>query len=412
LLDVILCKIIGWDFAALGEKYANSRSLNLPALRVGGLHIRITSHLADVEGEWRALETKGITSYYQSFGWCSAWLATHGAELEVRPVIICGYQPDGNLAFILPLQLRKKFSLNVLEWLTQPDNNYGYGIFNPAFMNPDWYSENLTAILALLPRYDVLNLQNMPAELMNRRNPLQILNRFEAANSSYVMALKPNYETLLQSKRTAKSISKIRRRDERLAELGAISFEVEAQGEAAQQRLLETFHDKDVQLSELGIHGVFGPAERAFMQQLEKHSFAGPSGLHVFRLALDGKTLSTLVGAKSGTCFWLMVTSLASDIPRQFSPGDVLLRRTIQHCCEDGIQNFDFSNGEVGYKLMWADAEVLLHNNFQAASLRGLPLAALFMAFNSLKRVVKKSGALRQLFNESRRILRGKKPQI
>jgi CelD/BcsL family acetyltransferase involved in cellulose biosynthesis len=376
---------------------------------VGGLQVQVFDRMDTVEDIWRVFEKNAISTYYQSFAWCSSWFGSIGKRMKVRPILVLGRDEHGDVVFILPLQMRNKFGSRLLEWLTQPENNYGCGIYTDKIAGSDWFDRNFLQLLAILPQHDILNLQNMPGGILDKANPLAGINRLRAANCSYVTALQTDFDALHHSKRTPKSISKIRRRDERLHELGKIDFELEPPGQAAQRRLVEVFNDKSQQLSELGIHGVFGPEERAFMLALETEKIAGVPCLQVYRLALDGKTLSTLVGGVSHSHFWLMVTALSPGAPRQFSPGDMLLRKTIELSCRDSISTFDFSNGEVGYKVMWADQEVLLYNHFASRTLRGLPLAAALMAYHAIKRTIKNQPLLRDSFNIARRILKGRK---
>ena len=375
---------------------------------VGGFTVDVYFEIVCVEKDWRALEMAGHYTYYQTFAWCSSWARTVGISRKIQPLIIVAKNHDEDIAFILPFQISTRFGIKILEWLSQPENNYGTGLFSSPPLPSSWFENNFAQLLAVLPSFDVVNFQNMPAMIGKAPNPLHHINQFAAANSSYVTTLHSDFDVLLLQKRSAKSISKMRRRDERLDELGVVSFEAEKPGTAAGLRLVEVCNDKDVQLSELGIHGVFAPEERAFLAQLQAQTIAGRPSMGIFRLALDGKTLSTLVGGLSGSTFWLMLTALAPQTPKQFSPGDILLRRTIEHCCTAGFDVFDFSNGEVGYKKIWCDDEVLLHNYFSARSIRGLPVAAALLGYHTLKRQFKKSPLLRRLFESARRKFRGK----
>jgi len=118
--------------------------------------------------------------------------------------------------------------------------------------------------------------------------------------------------------------------------------------------------------------------------------------------------MSSLVGGVSGNQFWLMITSLSPTAPLPLSPGDMLLRKAIAWCCEQHLDQFDFSSGEIGYKTIWADQKIILSNYIVARNLRGLPLAAILRAFNFCKRSMKSSEVLRDTFNIMRQRILGR----
>jgi CelD/BcsL family acetyltransferase involved in cellulose biosynthesis len=388
----------------------------IPMLNAGvvidGLIVKHEAQFLDVKRDWVELETSGVTTFYQTFAWCTSWYENVGRASNIMPCIVVGRDLMGQIAFILPLQIRQSFGVKLLEWMAQAQNNYGFGLFDSDFFqgpSHKWFAQNAAELFGLMPRFDVINLQNMPDSWNGTANPLATLNHFKAANSSYVTALHDDFNRLHQVKRSSKSISKIRRRDERIEELGKIEFKLEDIGDASQLALREAFAHKEIQLAEMGIHGVYDTPQQDFFSQLVKGGTPSQSHVRVFRLTLNGKTLSTQVGVVYKDCFWLLITSLAPDAPRPLSPGDMLLRKSIEWCCNRGFARFDFSNGEAGYKLIWADNKISLHNYFKARTLRGLPYASTLMAFHALKRRIKNSTTLLGIFNKTRRMVLGRK---
>ena len=382
---------------------ADSRATTL----VGGLWITLHSALDDMQNDWRDLAAQGLTTLYQSYGWCHSWCATIGKSRGIKPAIIQGRYQNGKTAFILPFQIHRRFGVRHLEWLTQPDANYGYGIFARDFTAPAWFDDHLEKMLALLPHHDVRNLQNMPETFGGFENPLRCLLRSRAANQSYVTAIDEKFETLHARKRTAKSRSKIRRRDERLTELGTVAFEIGDTCEKASAWLSESFGHKNLQLKERGIRTAFVAPTSVFLDIFSRQDVDPHSLLKVFRLSIDGETVSSLVGGIFKNQFCLMILSLAPTAPKPFSPGDYLLRKVIAWACAQGLESFDFSNGDAGYKRQWADDIVALYHCFQAASWRGAGPALALTGFQTAKRHIKNNERLFHLFNQLRQVLKG-----
>ena len=364
------------------------------------------------ESDWIHLQQNAHGTHYQTFEWCSTWQEKIGSQSNVRPVIITGKSDKGETLFLLPLQIRKRFGFAVLEWLTQPENNYGMGLFSKSLEAVEWQNwlnQNLDSVLAHVPHYDLATLINMPDRVFGMVNPLSNLNRFVSADQSFMTHLRPDFEKLQEEKRTSRSISKIRRRDERLAELGHLDVQILTHGRIALTSLKEALEHKELQLAGLGVHGFATRDLGAFFGGLIDNANEQDAALHVFRLQQSGKTISSLVGTSYSGTFWLMILSMSQDGPLQFSPGDYILRKSIAWSCENNLQYYDFGTGQSHYKEIWADQEIQLYNYFAAKTLKGLPLAAAFMFYNLAKRLIKNTPALKSFFFQLRKWVRGKK---
>jgi CelD/BcsL family acetyltransferase involved in cellulose biosynthesis len=385
--------------------------VNFDEYAISELKISVGASLSDVEAEWQILERSALCSYFQSYEWCKSWIEVGDGKNNISPLILIARSATGEVQFILPMQIRRRFGLKVLEWLCQPENNYGVGLFridNPQQDLTAWMANNFTKLLKVLPAYDVAALENMPMSLLERPNPLNSINRFASADQSFFARLQPNFEALHEAKRTSKSISKIRRRDERLLELAELTFEISnghAETATAMQQIIK---HKSAQLAEFGVRNF--PAENItrFFDTILKNS-SDHAALHVFSLKQSGQTISGLIGARFAETFWLMILAMDPRGPTQFSPGDYVLRKSIAWACENGLKNYDFGVGYSNYKEHWADTELQLYSYYAARTLRGLPLAALFLFYNSTKRLVKNTHFLKTFFFKLRKALRGKK---
>ena len=377
---------------------------------VSGFSIAVFKSISEAEPDWLGLEPHSFLTYYQSFAWCKNWFETIGKNLKIQPIIVIGKSSDGLAQFLLPFQIRRRFGLDVLEWLTQPENNYGHGIFNHSISDRewcDWFKKNIYQILTLLPRFDVIAFGNMPNFLFGYQNPLATLNRFKSANHSFVTKLASDFDSLQESKRSLRSISKMRRRDERLAEAGELTIEVSSFGAVAANAIAQSLANKSSQLEEIGVRDFPTESLSAFFSALVAKESQNLQGLYVFRLAQAGKTISSLIGGIYSKTFWLMILSMPADAPRQFSPGDYILRKSIAWSCEHGLTHYDFSNGHSNYKELWADNEVELFDYFAAKTFKGLPLAAILLAAATLKRIIKNQPQLKSFFFSARQILKG-----
>jgi CelD/BcsL family acetyltransferase involved in cellulose biosynthesis len=169
-----------------------NNDVNFNEYAISDLKISVSGSLRDVKTEWQNLERQAVCSYFQSYEWCESWFEVFGEKNKISALIIIGRSETGEVQFILPMQIRKRFGLRVLEWMCQPENNYGVGLFevgNPQQDSAAWIANRFAKLLTVLPAYDVAALENMPMSLLDRPNPLNSINRFASADQSFFAKL-------------------------------------------------------------------------------------------------------------------------------------------------------------------------------------------------------------------------------
>ena len=124
-----------------------------------------------------------------------------GKARHISPCIIVGENMFGETMFVLPLQLRRKYAVLVVESLTAPQGAYGFGLFDTGFLAGQaavWFGSHFSNVVAMLPRHDVLHIADIPGSIKCCPAPLLSVQNFLAANQSHVMDLQPDYQALLE----------------------------------------------------------------------------------------------------------------------------------------------------------------------------------------------------------------------
>ncbi|MBC8036021.1 MAG: GNAT family N-acetyltransferase [Rhizobiales bacterium] len=373
------------------------------------LILALHTELAPVEGLWTAFQHRAHSTFYQTFLWCRAWCETVGKARNVEIRIVTARNQNGETAFILPLQIRRRSGIRVLEWLGTPHTTYGHGLFAPAFLpqSRDWFSRHWTEVVSLAGP-DAVHLVNMPAALGSTPHPLQKLFNMRGPNRCYRMALSPDYDTLLAEKRSKETRRYYRKKERAFAARGDLSFVLPATLEEAHATLRTMFEQQEKRLGERGVHGVFGSVEREFIYRLASLQDETDPVLLPYTLKFQGQPQAVLLGGVHDNSFWAMISSLAETDLRKYSPGDLALRRTIEASCKRGLGCFDFAAGDSDYKRHWADEVTPLHLLLAATNLRGLIWVGLMGAATLAKRLVKQSPALRNAAMSLRKGLLGK----
>jgi CelD/BcsL family acetyltransferase involved in cellulose biosynthesis len=388
-----------------------SNSEPLVENQVGGLSITVYHDLASVEMLWRELCANGISTVFQNFDWCNTWFKVWGQKMKCTPLVVVARKANHQIAFILPMQRRNWLGLTLLEWMGQPQFSYSGGIFANDFLSDNaaaWFEIYVPQVIEILRPNSLFNLRNMPAKIQGVNSPLSGLFALEAVNISYVMTLNSSFETLLKTKRTAKSLSKMRRRDVRLQELGDLQYTCASESESATAIIDACLAIKNEQLRASGVKGLFENADAIFYKSL---LVSAPNSLDVFYLQLNGETLSVMIGAHHAGQFLLLISAFNSAIAAQLSPGDHLLRKVIAHCCEQNYKLFDFSLGDQDYKTTWQDEKVVSYHFIRGETTLG-SIAAFLLRLNvNVKRSVKQSAVARKIYTALRSFIFGSKTE-
>jgi len=356
-----------------------------------------------------ALQERSQSTLYQNFLWCRTWFETIGRASGIWPRIVVATEDAGQTVFILPLQLRRRFGIMVLEWLGAPLITYGGALLATDFIdrNPGWFDNHWTGLLHRAGPADLISLQDIPSHLLGRSNPLHDMCNIAAANRGYGMNLSDNFHTLHARKRPGEARRALRKKEEHLQARGEVTFGLPASKAEAHMVLDRMFDDQEKRLAEAGIHHVFGPAERRFIHCLVDNQDDDAPLLLPYHLRCGDEILAVMMGGQHGGAFWALISSLTPGETRKHSPGEMALVKTIEACCRRGLTWLDFATGDTRYKMGWMDEKLTLGSHVAAPTLRGLPLACALASGIAIKRRIKENRTLFELAKAARRRLRG-----
>ena len=378
-------------------------------LRTDELRIEIRPSIAASLADWRRFEREAVGTLYQNSTWCQAWSETVGSSIQISPRIVFVTNAAAEIQLVLPLQIRRRQGVRVLEWLGSPHHNYGLGLYRPAFLAvaEDWFATHWDRLLSLIGGFDAIALTEMPDSLQGRPNPMRKLGNLRSANPSFHLDLEPDFEALHARRKSAERRRASRKHENGLAQAGPVWFGL-PEDKASLISLIDTMFDHQrARLAELGIHGVFGPQERQFIQRLAEIQDADDPILAPYAFSCGGQVLAVMLGGLHGNTYWALISSLAPGPLRKYSPGDLALRRTIEACCKRGLTGFDFSAGDSAYKRGWTDDVIEMSCTVRGLNLRGIAWAGLFALRLAAKRAIKQSPLLFSVTQGMRRSLWG-----
>ena len=355
---------------------------------------------------WNALVRSNATNEpFQTYEWMRCWWEALQSDRELLLLVA---QDGTRLVGIAPLMLRTEgrglLRRSIIEFIGSGESDYCDFI-----ISPEYKEAVLTAFIEHLDKehvdWDALSLQNIP----DRSDTLPMI---EGILSAYPY--------------------KIRKRRSFLCPTILIKEDPDFADQCTRKKSLRRHYNYFNRVGQLTFQKVETIAEIEeclddfFMQHVERRAIAGgrskfddqrmrdfyrclvsralPAGwLRFAKVTLDDVPIAYHFGFEySGKFTWYKPTFNVDYIHR--SPGEVLIKFLLEDAIQSGLDEFDFTIGDEGFKRRFANK---IRENFQLDIVRSRKLwlissAALFGKSILKNRFPKSIAALRRLFDQNR----------
>jgi CelD/BcsL family acetyltransferase involved in cellulose biosynthesis len=383
-------------------RQARPRAATLPFARV-----EVYSDPRAALDAWTELEAIAPITGYQTRRFLLPWLDTLGERRGFSAMISVARDAAGRPVALLPLGLARRGPFRVALFLGDRQSN-----FNLPLVRPDIHFDR-AACEALLKetarkapqRLDLFLLLNQPLAWAGSANPLALLPRRESPSFGYATTLSRDAQAFMATKVSKGTRRRLRKKEQRLASLGTITYERAATPERAGAILEAFLKQKKSRFSRVGLDPEFArPQMRAFLDRAATRGLTeGRAAFELHALCVDGKIAATYGAIHHRGSLHAMFNSF--DQQREIarcSPGDLLLHRMLENACGRGITSFDLGIGEARYKASVCEEIVPLFDciipvtplGYAAGLLAGFRLAA--------KRRIKRSPFIWSLIQKSR----------
>lgn len=376
--------------------------------------IKVCAEPREALDVWRALSPAVCGSYYQSESFLLAWLECYGRLHKVEPFFIIARDALGAPLALLPFGLFRFGPLRVAQFLGGTHSNYNLGLFRA---DAAFSARDLRFLLREAARVKngphLYRLLNMPLVWRGAPNPLVQLMHRSAANRGYATKLWPDGEAWLEARLSTQTHKKLRKKERRLAGMGALRY-FRAESPAEAERILDAFfRQKRLRVAGLG-EGAKAAANRAFYEKLAalRASEAKPA-LELHALAIDGQVIATFAAGLNGDRMQGLFNSYDPDPEiARYSPGEILLSHVLRDACARKIAEFDLGLGEARYKNTFCDKIEAVADAFFACSLSGLFALPFFTAGLAIEGAIKRNPLLWGMVMHWRRRRAARKPRV
>lgn len=349
--------------------------------------IRVLTDVDDIElsALWGRLAADGRASVFQSLAWQKGLVAHFLQPQGITPYFIVVRDAEtGQPLAILPLQLRASNGIRRIEYLGNAFCDTAIPLFAAGFEpDTDTAEACLRAVIAALPRADVLSLVKMPKDLYGTPNPLAKLAGCHATpDMTFPLVLDANKPGFVGATSAYKTYQKQWRKLSRREGIAFDSFETPDEIAQAFDAMIAMRNARFDALSRDDL--LDDPAVAAFYRAMALKERAervvtltglkvGDSYTAYIYMMDDGKRLSTVISAIDNT------------VGNAYAPGLVLFTKIFERAVELGYEAADIGIGHMHYKTRFAPAPSPLIALDRGLTLKGKVVVGLTSAKRDLK---------------------------
>ena len=354
--------------ASLGAVIAPSSAARAPALTATSL-----TDWATAEPRWTRLLATADALPFQRAAWLRAWYRHH-ASAAVEPLIVF-VQDGGTGADVMgvPLVRMREGAKRVIAFADGGLTDYNAPVIGAPYPDDLPPIALWRALRRALPRADVLRFGKMPVSIDNRPNPLARMPGAQPStiigNVLHVPGSWDEWHWGLE-----RTFRKELERSSRVFEKhpGAAFRRYEAGPEA--ERVYAALKSlQSTRIAELDLPYILDaePA-RPFYDEVVREGLRDGTAV-LTALTIGDEVVAALLGISDGTHY--AMTRLATPGPqwKNFSPGRMVIERTMKMLHAEGFRAFDFTIGDYSYKRRIGVTPVPLAEVTRALSPLGLP---------------------------------------
>ena len=363
--------------------------------------------LVALEAVQNGLKSNGaLTSTgFQSLNWLTVLYEELAPAQKAMPrLVVITERNTGEIALILPMVVKKKRTLRVARFADLGVSDYGGPILGPAEMTKRRSMRRAwRAVRYAMRDVDMIRLENMPAEIGGRPNPLITRAGMSPSRmSGNVIVVPSTVEAYIAGlgKKYRKEVERCTRLWEKEGD-PKFSRALDPEEIARAYTILEE--------QQLARHTALGskyilddPMYRAFYERLVIDGTEVELG-YIFTLEAKGEMVATLFGIQHDGTFTLLRISNGGDRWSHLSPGRLIVVEAMKYFVERGVRRFDLGIGDYPFKRGLGATDVPLFDLIVARDLAAVPRAT----FHRVKGRARKNQRLRALYRRFKRFRNG-----
>jgi CelD/BcsL family acetyltransferase involved in cellulose biosynthesis len=314
-------------------------------------HAEVHTSITQIEQAWLKLEkSANRPTGFQSLTWCQAWLRAMSVSQCPMDLRIVTVWVDGRLGLLWPLAVSRSAGCRVLHALGEPAAQYCDALVDRSF-DRNRLVQAAWDLVKSFSDVDLVELRRVRADSNLSALPASATRQGFESNLNAAPHLTSVAGDALRSSRTRNAL---RRHERKLAEHGALHFEVVKDVGTKIQTLADglEFKRQWIEQRKLWSKGYAHPAGKQFNKAL-----AALDQVVVMRLTVGGVTAAMEMGFVDHGHYLSLMQSYDPRL-QSHSPGRLLFWHFLDRASDLGIKCVDFLSPSAPHKQEWANCEV------------------------------------------------------
>jgi CelD/BcsL family acetyltransferase involved in cellulose biosynthesis len=354
--------------------------------------VEVFSDQAQVLAAWRELSPDKCGSFYQSERFVVSWFEIYGRRRKAAPFYVVARDASNAPLAVLPLALFRFGPLRVAQFPGEKHSNYNLALFRTG---AEFTRHDLRSLLRAAARSTpggphLYRLLNLPLVWNHAVNPLTGLDHRPSANPARAVQLPEDGGAFLASRLSNDARKKLRKKEKRLAAMGALRY-FRASDPEEERKVLDAFFAHKSGRPEF----LMPEGELAALRDFYGALARGDDGAELHALALNERIVAVLgAGVNGGRLHGMFISYDPDPEIARSSPGEILLTYVLRDACARKFSAFDLGIGEARYKADFCDEVEPLADALYAPTLFGQLAAPVFALAAAAKRIVKRNPKL------------------
>jgi CelD/BcsL family acetyltransferase involved in cellulose biosynthesis len=360
--------------------------------------IKIFSEINDeLKKSWQEFEGLSYGYCFQSFDWFETWFEIFRAKNKEYLLQVVVVKISSKIICILPFEIKKKNSLNYLNWVGDQHSDYCSPLISKDFIfNSKNFTDLFNKILKKINKIDIIFLTKQPHQIDQINNPFVSFLKNYQDSKTFSILLPDNWNNYNKKVLKKEFYLQNVRKKKNLKKEGLLNFKRFEISKNSSEIIDKLFTQKNLRLTSQGMNTLSTNNLLKFYQELtiKKNKYIQ---IHLSALTFNTELVGIHWGIIYRKRFYYLLLSMNQEKLKKYSPGRLLISFLIRWSISKKLKIFDFTLGEETYKRSWSNNTNYLFNHVSSYSMIGL----LVLPFLKLKIYIKHldtNGQLRKVF--------------
>lgn len=324
----------------------------------------------ECEKNWRNIENNSYSNFFQSFDYIKEIIKKNNSNIKIVFIF-----KKKEVIAILPLEIKKYFMFNVLQWIGTKEADYCNPLLVKNFennLNKSFFLETWNTILSNIGKIDLIFLNKQLSYIQDIENPFIQFFKTTLFSKIYLINLKDKFgdykdEIKYRDKKHHYKIHRTILKLEKLKKLFNYNF------------FVKNLHKNDIDFEEII------EQKKKYLYKKRKKNNLNKNFIKIFNhmiklkkikffsmeIKVNDKIISKCFSFIYKNIFYYYIPVMYSKEFNNYKPGMILIVEIIKWCIKNNIKKFDFGLGEENYKRPFSNEVVSLHRYIKHNTLKG-----------------------------------------